>query len=229
MTSQSNRHTRAAPLPALRGLAGTAALGLLLFAGAAQAEPVAMVLDSTDAATLPAFTELSEGDVLTLGSNDHIDLLDYRTCREVRYTAGTLTITALGIDADGSAETELRPGNCVNAQAADDTSAAAKGLTVTLRGFVPENKVAATLMLRFAEGVQKQYDSVFVSFHGGPPLRFKMQERLTTEMPPREDDNEPVAVEVFLQGKSPDFGVEARRFLIDPAQGGRKTAVVLVQ
>lgn len=48
-------------------------------------------------------------------------------------------------------------------------------------------------------------------------------------MPSRETENEAVEVELFLQGKAPDYGVVMRKFTIDPAQVGRKTAVVIVK
>ncbi len=69
----------------------------------------------------------------------------------------------------------------------------------------------------------------FVSFGGGEPKRFDMLDNILTDMPNREPEDEAVEVELFLQGKAPDYGVVMRTITIDPVQVGRKTAVVIVK
>jgi hypothetical protein len=86
-------------------------------------------------------------------------------------------------------------------------------------------------MLRFDDKLRDQYDTVFVSFEGGAPKRFDFDvlDNILTDMPNRETEDEVVEVELFLQGKAPDYGVVMRKFTIDPDQVGRNTAVVIVK
>ncbi len=210
------------------GLAAAFGLGTIV-SGAALADPVALVLDRSEGVSVSAFSELMPGDVVDLGASGHVDLLDYSACQEVRIKAGTLTVSSGGFVVDGGEEKVLRAGNCLQADSGTSSSAADKGLTVTLRGLTLENKKAASLMLRFDDKAKDQYGSVFVSFGGGEPKRFDVLDNIVTEMPERESDEDAVEVELFLQGKAPDFGVEMRKITIDPAQVGRKTAVVLVK
>ncbi|WP_209010698.1 hypothetical protein [Labrenzia sp. PHM005] len=210
--------------------AAGAAIGGILAAGAAQAEPIALVLDKSEAVTFPAFTELSPGDVVELGNSGHIDLLDYSACREVRITSGRVMISSTGYVIDGGVEKELRAGNCLQADSGSTPSAdEKKGLTVTLRSIKAANKTAASLMLRFDEQLKTDYDTVFVAFEGGAPKRFELGENILTDMPVRSEETDKVDVELFFQGKAPDFGVVMRKFTIDPASVGRKTAVVVVK
>ena len=209
------------------GLAVAVTLGVS--AGAAQAEPVALVLDRSEGVDVSAFSELMPGDVIDLGSGGHVDLLDYSACQEVRITAGTISVSSTGYELEGGQENVLRAGNCLQAESGSDAETADKGLTVTLRGLTLQNKKAASLMLRFDDALRDQYGSVFVSFGGGEPKRFELLDHVVTEMPDRESDEDAVEVELFLQGKAPDFGVEMRKIVIDPAQVGRNTAVVLVK
>jgi hypothetical protein len=210
--------------------AGSAAVFTIgLSAGAALAEPVALVLDKSDGVDVSAFSELMPGDVIDLGSSGHIDLLDYAACQEVRIKAGTVSVSSSGFSLEGGQEKVLRAGNCLQADSGTDSEKADKGLTVTLRGLTLENKKAASLMLRFDDAVRDQYGSVFVSFGGGEPKRFDLLDHVVTDMPDRETDGEAVEVELFLQGKAPDFGVEMRKIVIDPSKVGRKTAVVVVK
>ncbi|MCV0426691.1 MAG: hypothetical protein K5905_14575 [Roseibium sp.] len=197
--------------------------------GVAWGEPVALVLDKSEGVDVAAFAELMPGDVIELGQENHIDLLDYSACQEVRITAGTISVSSSGYALEGGLEKVLRAGNCLQAESGSDAETADKGLTVTLRGLTLENKKAASLMLRFDDALRDQYGSVFVSFGGGEPKRFELLDHVVTEMPDRESDEEAVEVELFLQGKAPDFGVEMRKILIDPASVGRNTAVVLVK
>jgi len=169
------------------------------------------------------------GDVVDLGKEGHIDLLDYSACQEVRIKSGTLSVSSESIILDGGETQVLRAGNCLQADSGSNTQTADKGLTVTLRGLTLENKKAASLMLRFDEKAKDQYGSVFVSFGGGEPKRFDVLDHIVTEMPDRGSEEEAVEVELFLQGKAPDFGVEMRKITIDPVQVGRKTAVVIVK
>ncbi|MBO6891406.1 MAG: hypothetical protein JJ866_05625 [Roseibium sp.] len=196
--------------------------------GAANAEPVALVLDKSEGVEVSSFTELMPGDVVDLGADGHVDLLDYAACQEVRLKAGTVTVSSSGYSLDGGQEKVLRAGNCLKADADANTDSAAKGLTVTLRGLTLSDKKAAALMLRFDDDLRDQYDTVFVSFEGGAPKRFEVLDNILTDMPSKEDDEE-VDVELFLQGKAPDYGVVMRKFTIDPAEVGRKTAVVIVK
>ncbi|WP_305985403.1 hypothetical protein [Roseibium sp. MMSF_3544] len=197
--------------------------------GAALAEPVALVLDKSEGVSVSAFSELVPGDVVDLGKEGHIDLLDYSACQEVRIKSGTLSVSSESIILDGGETQVLRAGNCLQADSGSNTQTADKGLTVTLRGLTLENKKAASLMLRFDEKAKDQYGSVFVSFGGGEPKRFDVLDHIVTEMPDRGSEEEAVEVELFLQGKAPDFGVEMRKITIDPVQVGRKTAVVIVK
>lgn len=210
-----------------RVLSVAAVLGLTT--ASAFADPVALVLDKSENVGVAAFSELMPGAVVELGDG-HIDLLDYGACQEVRLTSGVLTVSSGGYTLDGGNEKVLRAGNCLQADSGTDVDAD-KGLTVTLRGLNLENKKAASLMLRFDDKLRDQYDTVFVSFEGGAPKRFDFDvlDNILTDMPDRESDEEAVEVELFLQGKAPDFGVVMRKFTIDPDQVGRKTAVVIVK
>jgi hypothetical protein len=200
-----------------------------LSAGTALADPIALVLDKSEGVDVSAFTELMPGDVVDLGATGHVDLLDYSACQEVRIQAGVLKVSSEGYTAEGSEQKVLRAGNCLQADSGTDSEKADKGLTVTLRGLTLENKKAASLMLRFDNKLRDQYDTVFVSFGGGEPKRFDMLDNILTDMPNREPEDEAVEVELFLQGKAPDYGVVMRTITIDPVQVGRKTAVVIVK
>ncbi|GAB2205743.1 hypothetical protein ROS1_25590 [Roseibium sp. ROS1] len=215
-----------------RSLQATSALAGLMFAlsaGSAVADPIALVLDKSEGVDVSAFTELMPGDVVDLGATGHVDLLDYSACQEVRIQAGVLKVSSEGYTAEGSEQKVLRAGNCLQADSGTDSEKADKGLTVTLRGLTLENKKAASLMLRFDNKLRDQYDTVFVSFGGGEPKRFDMLDNILTDMPNREPEDEAVEVELFLQGKAPDYGVVMRTITIDPVQVGRKTAVVIVK
>ncbi|UES53251.1 hypothetical protein GFK88_17490 [Roseibium aggregatum] len=210
----------------------TSALAGLMFAlsaGSTLADPIALVLDKSEGVDVSAFTELMPGDVVDLGATGHVDLLDYSACQEVRIQAGVLKVSSEGYTAEGSEQKVLRAGNCLQADSGTDSEKADKGLTVTLRGLTLENKKAASLMLRFDNKLRDQYDTVFVSFGGGEPKRFDMLDNILTDMPNREPEDEAVEVELFLQGKAPDYGVVMRTITIDPVQVGRKTAVVIVK
>jgi hypothetical protein len=215
-----------------RSLRSTSALAGLMFAvsaGSALADPIALVLDKSEDVDVSAFTELMPGDVVELGATGHVDLLDYSACQEVRIQAGVLKVSSEGYTTEGSEQSVLRAGNCLQADSGTDSDKADKGLTVTLRGLTLENKKAASLMLRFDNKLRDQYDTVFVSFGGGEPKRFDMLDNILTDMPDREPEDEAVEVELFLQGKAPDYGVVMRTITIDPVQVGRKTAVVIVK
>ena len=215
-----------------RSLQATSALAGLMFAlsaGSALADPIALGLDMSEGVDVSAFTELMPGDVVDLGATGHVDLLDYSACQEVRIQAGVLKVSSEGYTAEGSEQKVLRAGNCLQADSGTDSEKADKGLTVTLRGLTLENKKAASLMLRFDNKLRDQYDTVFVSFGGGEPKRFDMLDNILTDMPNREPEDEAVEVELFLQGKAPDYGVVMRTITIDPVQVGRKTAVVIVK
>ncbi len=215
-----------------RSLQATSALAGLMFAlsaGSALADPIALVLDKSEGVDVSAFTELMPGDVVDLGATGHVDLLDYSACQEVRIQAGVLKVSSEGYTAEGSEQKVLRAGNCLQADSGTDSEKADKGLTVTLRGLTLENKKAASLMLRSDNKLRDQYDTVFVSFGGGEPKRFDMLDNILTDMPNREPEDEAVEVELFLQGKAPDYGVVMRTITIDPVQVGRKTAVVIVK
>ncbi|WP_208993332.1 MULTISPECIES: hypothetical protein [Stappiaceae] len=215
-----------------RSLQATSAIAGLMFAlsaGSALADPIALVLDKSEGVDVSAFTELMPGDVVDLGATGHVDLLDYSACQEVRIQAGVLKVSSEGYTAEGSEQKVLRAGNCLQADSGTDSEKADKGLTVTLRGLTLENKKAASLMLRFDNKLRDQYDTVFVSFGGGEPKRFDMLDNILTDMPNREPEDEAVEVELFLQGKAPDYGVVMRTITIDPVQVGRKTAVVIVK
>lgn len=197
--------------------------------GFAVADPVALVLDRSDGVQIQAFSELKPGDVVDLGSSGHVDLLDYAACQEVRIKSGTISVNSEGYAVSGGEEELLRAGNCLKADSGSDNQKADKGLTVTLRGLDLETKTAASLMLRFDNKLRDEYDTVFVSFSGGAPKRFDVLDNILTEMPERDAENKAVEVELFLQGKAPDYGVIMRKITIDPAKVGRKTAVVIVK
>ncbi len=211
------------------GMASSLALAVASFAGTALADPIALVLDKSEDVNISAFSELMPGDVVDLGESGYVELLDYAACQEVRLKSGQLSITSAGYTLDGGEEEVLRAGNCLQAESGSSTETADKGLTVTLRGLTLSNKKAASLMLRFDDTLRDQYDTAFVSFGGGAPKRFDVLENIMTDMPTRETDDEPIEVELFLQGKAPDYGVVMRKFTIDPAEVGRKTAVVVVK
>lgn len=215
-----------------RSLRSTCAFAGMMFAvsaGSALADPIALVLDKSEDVDVSAFTELKPGDVVELGTDGHVDLLDYSACQEVRIQAGVLKVSSEGYTTEGSEQQVLRAGNCLQADSGTESEKADKGLTVTLRGLTLENKKAASLMLRFDNKLRDQYDTVFVSFGGGEPKRFDMLDNILTDMPDREPEDEAVEVELFLQGKAPDYGVVMRTITIDPVQVGRKTAVVIVK
>ncbi|TYC50481.1 hypothetical protein FMN50_23580 [Rhodobacterales bacterium] len=193
------------------------------------ADPIALVLDRSEDVSVSAFTELAPGDVVELGEAGHVDLLDYGACEEVRLTAGKLSVSSEGYVHEGGEKEVLRAGNCLQADSGTEEAKPDKGLTVTLRGLSLESKKAASLMLRFDEKLRSEYDTVFVSFEGGEPKRFDVLENILTAMPERDGDEQAVEVELFLQGKAPDYGVVMRKFTIDPAQVGRNTAVVIVK
>lgn len=211
------------------GLVGALAMGIATLSTAALAEPVALILDKSEGIEVSTFSELMPGDVVDLGPDGHVDLLDYAACQEVRVKSGIITASSSGYVHEGGEEKVLRAGNCLKADADANTESAAKGLTVTLRGLTLSDKKAAALMLRFDDDLRSQYDTVFVSFEGGAPKRFDVLDNILTDMPAREDDDDAVDVELFLQGKAPDFGVVMRKFTIDPVKVGRKTAVVIVK
>lgn len=218
----------ASPKAARMKAAGAVLAGILASTGA-QAGPVALVLDKSEAVSFPAFTELSPGDVIELGNSGYVDLLDYGACREVRITSGRVTISAEGYTLDGGEEKELRAGNCLQADSGTAANPEDKGLTVTLRGIRAANKTAASLLLRFDEKLQQDYDTVFISVEGDAPKRFDIDDNILTEMPVRDEETATVDVELYFQGKAPEFGVVTRKFTIDPASVGRKTAVVVVK
>ncbi|POF29248.1 hypothetical protein [Roseibium marinum] len=211
------------------GLAAAFTFGIAGMVGPALADPIALILDKSEAVQVSAFTELMPGDVVELGADGYIDLLDYAACQEVRVKSGKISVSSSGYALDGGQQEVLRAGNCLQADSGSGSETADKGLTVTLRGLALENKKAASLMLRFDDRLRDQYDTVFVSFAGGQPKRFDVLDNIMTEMPDRDAENEAVDVELFLQGKAPDYGVVMRKFTIDPAQVGRKTAVVIVK
>jgi len=209
---------------------GLAAVLFGASAGAALADPVALVLDKSEGVGVSAFSELMPGDVVDLGEAGHIDLLDYSACQEVRLTSGLVKISSGGYALEGGQEEVLRAGNCLQAESGSDNQTADKGLTVTLRGLKLENKKAASLMLRFDDKLRDAYDTVFVSFGGGEPKRFDTLDNILTAMPDRDPENqETIEVELFLQGKAPDYGVVMRTITIDPDEVGRNTAVVIVK
>jgi len=207
------------------------ATGLCVAAGGtfARAEPVALVLDRSEGVDVGAFTELVPGDVIDLGTGGHIDLLNYGACQEVRIKSGVLSVTSNSWSLDGGQEQVLRNGNCLQAESGSGTVEADKGLTVTMRSLEQEDKAAASLMLRFDEQLRADYDSVFVSVEGGEPKRFDALDTIMTQMPERDAEDQTVEVELFFQGKAPDYGVAMRKFTINPAEVGRNTAVVVVK
>ncbi|WP_428649266.1 hypothetical protein [Roseibium sp.] len=211
------------------GLAAALAFGVSALTGTAQADPIALVLDKSEDVDISAFTELMPGDVVDLGESGYVELLNYAACQEVRVKAGKLTVSSEGYTLDGGEENVLRAGNCLQADSGTGTETADKGLTVTLRSLKLSNKKAASLMLRFDDKLRDEYGTVFVSFAGGPPKRFDVLENIMTDMPSRETEDEAVEVELFLQGKAPDYGVEMRKITIDPVEVGRETAVVIVK
>lgn len=204
-------------------------VGLVASVSTAFADPVALVLDKSEGIGVSAFEELMPGDVIDLGKSGHIDLLSYGACQEVRLMAGVVNVSSDGYTLDGGEEKLLRAGNCLQAESGSGDVKADKGLTVTLRGLTLENKKAASLMLRFDNKLREEYDKVFVSFGGGAPKRFDVLDNILTEMPDRVEEDESVEVELFLQGKAPDYGVVMRKITIDPVQVGRETAVVIVK
>ncbi|MHA7772589.1 hypothetical protein [Roseibium sp. M-1] len=208
---------------------GMAALLFGASAGIALADPIALVLDKSEDVGVSAFTELMPGDVVDLGASGHIDLLDYSACQEVRLTAGVVKVSSGGYAQEGGEQEVLRAGNCLQAESGSENQTAEKGLTVTLRSLDLKNKKAASLMLRFDDKLRDQYDTVFVSFDGGEPKRFDSLDNILTAMPDREAENNAVEVELFLQGKAPDYGVVMRTITIDPKEVDRNTAVVIVK
>jgi hypothetical protein len=208
---------------------GLAAVLIGVSAGTAFADPIALVLDRSEDVGISAFSELMPGDVIDLGATGHIDLLDYSACQEVRLTSGVVKISSDGYALEGGEESVLRAGNCLQADSGSENQTADKGLTVTLRGLKLDNKKAASLMLRFDDKLRDQYDTVFVSFDGGEPKRFDTLDNILTAMPDRDTEDESVEVELFLQGKAPDYGVVMRTITIDPNQVDRNTAVVVVK
>lgn len=236
------RHTLSIPDLAGRGAAAARRLVLLtaLVSGAATtalaADPVAMVLDRSEGVDASAFAELMPGDEIALGTGGHVDLLDYTACREVRITGGSVTATATGLMIVEGEEKELRPGNCLKQEAGNSGTDGGKGLAVTMRGLIPENKVAASLMLRFGEDLKQRYDSVFVSVDGGKPQEYKLDDKVLAEMPElaaavngKTTDADGVPIELIFKPRAGTGESEIRQFTLDPLEVGRETAVVVVK
>lgn len=225
----THSHKRKRVQRSLKSAGVSAGFAVGMVASVAMADPIALVLDKSDGVDVSAFSELMPGDVVDLGTTGHIDLLDYSACQEVRVKAGRVFVSSSGFALEGGAQSVLRAGNCLQADSGSASDVADKGLTVTLRGLTLESKKAASLMLRFDDRLREEYDTVFVSFEGGAPKRFDVLDNILTEMPDRGEEDEVVDVELFLQGKAPDYGVVMRKITIDPVRVGRKTAVVIVK
>ncbi|WP_208991340.1 hypothetical protein [Pannonibacter phragmitetus] len=229
-----------APHSAARGLALGLGLSLLGSVSAFAADPVAMVLDRSEGVQASAFTELFPGDAVALGSEGYVDLLDYTSCREVRVTGGTVTAVSSGLEVAEGQETELRPGNCLQQQTTNADTGASKGLATTLRSVRPENKVAASLMLRFGDDLKERYDSVMISVDGGEPKEYKLDDTALSEMPLTTPEDAAAAmaggtvrnsvpVELMFKPKEGAGDAEVRQFTLDPSGVGRDTAVVVVK
>lgn len=236
------RHTLS--IPDLAGRGADAARRLVLLTAlvsatattALAADPVAMVLDRSEGVDASAFAELMPGDEIALGTGGHVDLLDYTACREVRITGGSVTATATGLMIVEGEEKELRPGNCLKQEAGNSGTDGGKGLAVTMRGLIPENKVAASLMLRFGEDLKQRYDSVFVSVDGGTPQEYKLDDKVLAEMPElaaavngKTTDADGVPIELIFKPRAGTGESEIRQFTLDPLEVGRETAVVVVK
>ncbi|NBN62452.1 hypothetical protein GWI72_07505 [Microvirga tunisiensis] len=200
------------------------------------ADPVAMVLDRSEGVNATAFAELMPGDEIALGTGGHVDLLDYTACREVRITGGSVTATSGGLVVAEGEEKELRPGNCLKQEASNAGTDGGKGLAVTMRGLIPENKVAASLMLRFGDDLKERYDSVFVSVDGGAPQEYKLDDKVLAEMPDlaaamagKTTDANGVPIELVFKPRAGTGEAEVRQFTLDPLEVGRETAVVVVK
>ncbi|MFN4008451.1 MAG: hypothetical protein ACK4K8_00725 [Pannonibacter sp.] len=218
---------------ALRRLAAGVSLAALTATVAFAADPVAMVLDRSEGVNATAFAELMPGDEIALGTGGSVDLLDYTACREVRIIGGSVTATSSGLVIAEGEEKELRPGNCLKQEAGNAGTDGGKGLAVTMRGLIPENKVAASLMLRFGEDLKERYDSVFVSVDGGAPQEYKLDDKVLADMPdlvaPAEGKGNGVPIELTFKPRAGTGEAEIRQFTLDPLEVGRETAVVVVK
>jgi hypothetical protein len=229
-----------APHSVARGLALGLGLSLLSSVSALAADPVAMVLDRSEGVEASAFTELFPGDTVALGTEGYVDLLDYTSCREVRITGGTVTAAGTGLEVAEGQETELRPGNCLQQQTNNAGTDGSKGLATTMRSVRPENKVAASLMLRFGDDLKERYDSVMISVDGGEPKEYKLDDAALSGMPLTTPEDAAAAmaggtvsnsvpVELMFKPKEGSGETEVRQFTLDPSGIGRDTAVVVVK
>lgn len=218
---------------ALRRLAVGVSLAALTASAAFAADPVAMVLDRSEGVNATTFAELIPGDEIALGTGGYVDLLDYTACREVRITGGSVTATSSGLVIAEGEEKELRPGNCLKQEAGNAGTDGGKGLAVTMRGLIPENKVAASLMLRFGEDLKERFDSVFVSVDGGAPQEYKLDDKVLADMPdlvvPADGKGSGVPIELIFKPRAGTGESEIRQFTLDPLEVGRETAVVVVK
>lgn len=229
-----------APHSAARGLVLGLGLSLLSSVSALAADPVAMVLDRSEGVEASAFTELFPGDTVALGSEGYVDLLDYTSCREVRVTGGTVTASGTGLEVAEGEEKELRPGNCLQQQTNNAGTDGSKGMATTMRSVRPDNKVAASLMLRFGDDLKERYDSVMISVDGGEPKEYKLDDAALSGMPLTTPEDAAAAmaggtvsnsvpVELMFKPKEGSGEAEVRQFTLDPSDVGRDTAVVVVK
>ncbi|SLN75719.1 hypothetical protein OCH7691_03932 [Oceanibacterium hippocampi] len=139
----------------------TVSLAFLFLAGIAgpgpalAAEPAALVVDLQGSVSpeVEPFSELAEGDRLTLADDGEIIIMHYAACVESHYRGGEVTIGALGIETTGESVSETSvecPRKVMLAEGAN------KVASVVLRGGESVTVVNARPVFIFlAEGIER--------------------------------------------------------------------------
>lgn len=128
----------------LAGLAVAAVVGLLSPAPVlAAGDPVALITDYAGGkrAGVEAFSELSDGQTITLGAQDRLTVLHYRSCKSLTITGGTVHISRQAITQDGGSHEEA-PGEACPQELTVATAGVGGGALVRAVGF---STVPATL------------------------------------------------------------------------------------
>ncbi|MBA5778758.1 hypothetical protein H2509_16660 [Stappia sp. F7233] len=233
--------------------------GLALGSAAAFAEPVAMVLDVSEGSEIAPFTELSDGEVLELGTEIRVELLDYRKCREIAVIGGKVSATPEGLEVTEGEMSELRPGKCIQKADAGSLPAAGGAGLANSPGQAAINDAAgpATAPAQAAPGgnpqpvetadagassPQSKAASVLLRFDGAMRERYdNVFVSIDGGAPQRFAIDDPILTEMPLDGEgevelrlegadgSAETPAETRKFTLDDPEDGRATSVILVK
>lgn len=99
-------------------------------------EPVALVTDYAGGkgSKIEAFSELTEGQTLTLGAKDRVTVLHYRSCKSLTITGGTIHISRQAVTQDGGTREEA-PGEACPQELTVATAGVGGGALVRAVGF----------------------------------------------------------------------------------------------